>query len=132
MADQFEWGGKDKRGVDMFREKRTNWDLPIHQLMVKSGVTIFFQGHDHLYAHQELDGIIYQSAPSPADPTYQAFNKDAYRTGDVLPNSGHLRVNVSPNEVRVDYVRSFLPADEAEKWKNGSVGHSYTIRSKVK
>lgn len=132
VADQFEWGGKDKRGIDMFKEKRPNWDLPIHQLMVKSGVTIFFQGHDHLYARQELDGVVYQSTPNPADPTYQAFNKDAYRSGDVLPNSGHLRVNVSPNEVWVDYVRSFLPADEAEEVKNGAVVHSYTIRSKVK
>jgi hypothetical protein len=126
-ADLYEWGGKDRNGKSLFKEKRPTWLLPIHALMAKTGVTIFFQGHDHLYAHQELDGIVYQSAPNPADPTYQAFNKDAYRSGDILPNSGYLRVTVSPEAVRVDYVRSFLPADEGEGRTNGMVGRSYAI-----
>ena len=34
--------------------------MPVHQLMVKNGVTIFFQGHDHLFARQERDGMVYQ------------------------------------------------------------------------
>jgi hypothetical protein len=130
VADQFEWGGMDKRGQDLFKEKRPGWPLPIHALMAKTGVTIFFQGHDHLYARQELDGVTYQTTPSPADPTYQTFNREAYRTGDVLPNSGHLRVTVAPENVRLDYVRAFLPADEGEGRSNGMVVHTYTIRSK--
>ncbi len=125
-----EWGGKDKTGRASFAEKRPGWELPIHDLMVKTGVTIFFQGHDHIYAHQELDGVVYQSCPNPADPTYQAFNRDAYRTGDVLPNAGHLRVTVAPEAVRVEYVRSFLPADEKGADRNGAVAHSYTIPAK--
>jgi hypothetical protein len=129
-ADLYEWGGKDRRGQDMFREKRPGWPLPIHALMAKTDVTIFFQGHDHLYARQELDGVVYQSTPNPADPTYQAFNRDAYRSGHILPNSGHLRVTVSPDEVRVDYVRAFLPPDEGEGRTNGMVAHAYTIRGK--
>jgi hypothetical protein len=98
--------------------------------MAKTGVTIFFQGHDHLYARQELDGVVYQSTPNPADPAYQAFNRDAYRSGHILPNSGHLRVTVSPDEVRVNYVRAFLPLDEGEGRTNGMVAHVYTIRGK--
>jgi len=129
MASLGEWGGKDRRGVSSFAEKRPGWERPIHDLMVKAGVTIFFMGHDHLYARQELDGIVYQSSPNPADPTYQAFNREAYRSGDILPNSGHLRVKVAPDEVRVDYVRSFLPADEGPGKANGAVAHSYTITS---
>ena len=61
--------------------------------MVKNKVTIFFQGHDHLFAKQELDGIIYQTVPNPADDTYSAFNKEAYTTGTILPNSGYLYMN---------------------------------------
>lgn len=99
------------------------WGRTVHPLFVKTGVTIFFQGHDHLFARQELDGVIYQSCPNPADPTYSAFNRDAYRSGEVRPNSGHLRVTVAPEGVRVDYVRSFLPGDGA----NGAVAFTYTI-----
>ncbi len=129
-SDLYEWGGKDKRGRDQFQEKRPGWLMPIHALMVKTGVTVFFQGHDHIYAHQERDGVIYQSAPNPADSTYQAFNREAYRSGDILPNSGHLRVTVSPKDVRVDYVRAFLPSDEGDGRTNGMVAHSYSVKAK--
>jgi hypothetical protein len=130
MADQFEWGAKDRRRQDLFQEKRPGWTLPVHELMAKTGVTIFFQGHDHLYARQDLDAVVYQSVPNPADPTYREFNREAYRSGDIHPNSGHVRVTVSPGEVRVDYVRAFLPSDEGEGRTNGMVGHTYTIRNK--
>ena len=126
-----EWGGKDRNGTSSFSEKRPGWPMPIHELMVKSGVTVFFQGHDHIYAHQELDGVVYQSCPNPADQGYQAFNRDAYRSGDVLPNSGHLRVNVSPKSVKVDYIHSFLPADESFDAQNGALAFSYTVPAKT-
>ena len=70
-CDLYEWGGRNKRGDWEFAERRPGWELPVHQLMVKHGVTIFFQGHDHLYAlQQERDGIIYQEVPMPADQGY--------------------------------------------------------------
>ncbi len=127
MAKLYEWGGHNQKGVWEFDTKRPGWELPIHQVMVKNGVTIFFQGHDHLFARQELDGVIYQEVPNPADDTYTAFNKDAYRSGDILPNSGFLNVTVSPEQVKVDYVRSFLPQDESGQNKNGDIVYSYTI-----
>ncbi len=127
-ARLYEWGGYNKSGVWEFDKKRPGWELPIHQLMVKNGVAIFFQGHDHLFAKQELDGIIYQEVPNPADNTYTAFNKDAYQSGETLPNSGFLNVTVSPEQVKVDYIRSFLPGDESGTNKNGTVGYSYTVK----
>lgn len=130
QAGLYEWGGKDRRGVDLFKEKRPNWEMPIHQLFVKTGVTIFFQGHDHAYAKQELDGVIYQETPNPADDTYTAFNKEAYQTGTVLPNTGHIRVRVAPEGVKVEYVRSFLKKDETATLKNGMIADSYTITPK--
>jgi len=132
MAGLYEWGGKDRRGARLFEQKRPGWELPIHDLMVKTGVTIFFQGHDHVFCRQELDGIVYQSVPNPADDTYTAFNADAYRSGNVLPNSGHLRVTVSPSNVNVDYVRAFLPQDETEDRENGNVAFRYTIEAASK
>jgi hypothetical protein len=128
MADLYEWGGKDPNGVSRFAQKRPAWALPIRQLMVSIGVAIFFQGHDHLFARQERDGIVYQEAPNPADPTYTAFNRDAYRSGDALPNSGHLRVTVSADQAKVGYVRSWLLADEARGRANGEVAFSYVVK----
>lgn len=116
----FEWGGLDRNGTSQFAKYRPSWAMPIHQLMVKNKVTIFFQGHDHLFARQELDGIIYQSVPNPADDTYTDFNRDAYTSGVILPNSGFLHVTVSSKDVQLEYVRSYLKEslslpDEAKK-----------------
>ncbi len=127
-AGLFEWGGLDRNGTSQFAKNRTTWALPIHQLMVKNKVTIFFQGHDHLFARQELDGIIYQSVPNPADDTYTAFNRDAYTSGVILPNSGFLHVTVSSKDVKLEYVRSYLKEspslpDEAKKSYEYSIKH---------
>lgn len=122
LAYTYEWG--DATG---FVTHRPGWDLPIHQLMAANGVTLFFQGHDHIFVRQELDGVIYQTLPEPANPFYTAESEDAYESGDKLPNSGHVRVAVSPAGVKVDYVRSWLPADEQGGHVNGEVAFSYTV-----
>ena len=130
-CDLYEWGGQNKRGDWEFSERRPGWELPVHQLMVKHGVTIFFQGHDHLYALQQRDGVVYQEVPMPADQGYFAYNEDRYQSGLKLPNSGHLRVTVSPDNVKVDYVRCYLPQDETAQQKTGEIAHSYTVKAKT-
>lgn len=129
LADLYEWGGQDRNGQDTFAQHRPGWAMPIHQLFVKSGVSVFFQGHDHLFARQEKGGVIYQSVPNPADPTYTAFNRDAYRSGEVLPNSGFLRVEVGPVGAKVSYVRSFLPKDVSSTQVN-DVAFQYTVKAR--
>lgn len=108
MASQFEWGGRDRQGRQQFQERRPGWPEPIHALMARTGVTIFFQGHDHVFAREQLDGVTYQTVPEPADPNYALYFAEAYPGADLLPNSGHLRVSVSPNKVRVEYHRAWL------------------------
>ncbi len=115
LANGFEWG--DAKNLSAHRP---GWDKTIHQLMVDNHVTIFFQGHDHIFVKQELDGVIYQTLPEPANPFYSWENADAYTSGDKFPNSGHVRVTVSPNGVTVDYVRSYL--DRLDE-----VAFSYTV-----
>lgn len=107
-ANLFEWGGQDLNGTWQFDSKRPGWALPIHQLMVKNRVTIFFQGHDHLFVRQEKDGVIYQTVPNPADDSYTAFNSDAYTSGKILSNSGFLQIKVSPQKTTVTYHRTYL------------------------
>lgn len=59
VATGFEWGGMDN-GTNKFAINRPGWAMPIHQLMVANHVNIFFQGHDHLYARESLDSLVYQ------------------------------------------------------------------------
>lgn len=131
-AGYYEWGGHDRNGSKAFETQRPGWALPIHQLMVKNGVTIFFQGHDHIFARQEKDGIIYQTLPEPADPDYTLYNKDAYQSGDIFPNSGRVRVTVNSEKVRVEYIRSYLTRDVTALHPDGEIAFAYDIPAKQK
>lgn len=125
VSTNYEWGGKDPKGVSTFEKERPNWELPIHDLMVKNGVSIFFQGHDHIFVTQERDGLIYQSMPNPADDSFSMFNDAAYKSGTKAPNSGHVRVTVSPVEAKVEYFLAARAQDSGRK--NLSVAHSYSV-----
>ncbi|MFC1760989.1 metallophosphoesterase [Planctomycetota bacterium] len=127
VAHLYEWGGENKKGHWEFDKYRPNWELPIHQLMVKHGVTIFFQGHDHVFARQELDGVTYVTTPYPADPTYAALNATRFVSGDVFGGSGYARVVVDDNSVQVEYIRTFLPDDENTQQVNGQVEYNFKI-----
>ena len=107
--------------------RRPTWATPIHRLMAANKVTIFFQGHDHIWVRQMLDGVTYQTLPEPADPQYALRNADAYDSGDKFPNTGFTRVTVAPTGVRVEYVRTWLPADEGVGKTSGSVAFSYSL-----
>ncbi|NBR41518.1 MAG: hypothetical protein EBU04_01275 [Verrucomicrobia bacterium] len=118
-ADLYEWGGQGKKGEGTFKEKRPGWELPIHQLMVKHKVSVFFQGHDHLYCQQEKDGIIYQELPMPSDHGYIAYNEDRYASGKKLPSAGYMRVSVT------------LPKDETSATKHGMIAHAYEVKART-
>ncbi len=127
MAELFEWGGKNQQGVWEFDKKRPGWELPIHQMMVKYGVSIFFQGHDHLFVRQQKDGVVYQETPTPADPNYASPNDNQYKGGDHFPAAGHIRVTISPQNAKVEYVRSWMPKDEKNGHKQDEVAFAYTV-----
>lgn len=114
----FEWGGHNRDGTPGFREHRPDWELPIHALLLKHNVSAVFHGHDHLYARQDVDGIVYQEVPQPADPRGSTRSAAAYgyTNGVILGSSGHLRVSVSPDRATVSYVRT-----------DGTAGHTYAI-----
>jgi len=127
----YEWGGygNNGNGAWEFDKMRPGWEMPIHQLMAAHGVKIFFQGHDHLYAWEKMDDVVYQEVPMPSDTTYQIgmlANADAY-TDITLDGSGHLRVTVDASCVTVDYVAAYLPKDTLDGHKNREIRHSYTL-----
>jgi hypothetical protein len=131
----FEWGGEDSTGRYAFDTRRPGFEHgPVHKMMVDAGVDIFFHGHDHVFVYETLDGIVYQECPVPSNPGYgDGFYSPDYYEGIKVSNSGHLRVTVSPDSVRVDYVRAVLPEHEpliqkGSKVNNADVSYSYTIR----
>jgi len=127
-SHDFEWGA----GPAAFAAHRPGWDSDksIHRLFLDTKVDIFFHGHDHVFALEKVDGMIYQECPFPANAAY-SFGFGAYKDNPpetvVRPNSGHIRVTVSPEKVIVDYIRAFLPADG----KNGKVEYSYTVTNDI-
>ena len=135
-AKLYEWGGYDgATGTNYsFPTYRPGWAKPIHKLFVDNGVNVFFQGHDHLFAHEVMDSVTYQEVPMAADSTYMIgmlANASAY-VSDTISGTGHIRVTVSSANVKVDFVRAYLPADTLSgAHKNGEVAFSYTVGSKM-
>jgi hypothetical protein len=124
----FEWGGEDEFGNYIFDQERPGWNHgAIHDMLVAEGANMVFHGHDHFFAAQVLDGIVYQQCPTPGDTDYSMgfVEPGGYKFGRLLPNSGHLRVTVDPLFVQVDYIRSYLPGDG----NNGEVAFSYLINT---
>ena len=124
-----EWGGYDVDGTTWgFDTNRPGWGMPVHQLLAQSHVSIFFHAHDHLFAKETLDGVVYQEVPMAANANYGTgfpTNAADYAGAQIIANSGHLRVTVAPANVTVEYVRSFLPGAGT----NGSIATGYTIGS---
>jgi hypothetical protein len=108
VASGFEWGGRNADGSPGFDARRKGWGRPIHQVLVDTGVEAVFRGHDHVYVHQQLDGIVYQLLPQPSSTQLDNSRLAAeygYRQGTVVPGSGYLRATVSPASVAVEFVR---------------------------
>lgn len=127
----YEWGGKGKDGKDEFKDKRPGWELPIHQLLVKNKVSAVFHGHDHFYARQELDDIAYIMVPQPGHPGMDRLRNVedyGYFRGTFLPPSGHIRVGITSERAKIDYIRSLLPGSESSQRRNGQVGDALTIK----
>jgi hypothetical protein len=127
-AHLFEMGGSNLDGTWGFDTYRPGWGKPIHTLMKENNATIFFHGHDHFYGKQEKDGIIYQEVPQPSNKNITNISaaQYGYVNGLLLPGRGFLLVTVSDTGVKVDYVGTYLPAEENATRKNGDIITSYT------
>ena len=125
----YEWGGKNADGADGFARHRPGWAAPIHQLLLQNHVAAVFHGHDHLYAKQDLDGIVYQEAPQPGDPngSTRSAADYGYQRGVILGSSGYLRVTVTADKAKVEYVK--LGVADIIQTKE-FLAHSYEITPK--
>jgi len=153
VSDKYEWGGKNADGSPGFATKRPGWDMPIHDLLVLNKVNVVFHGHDHLYGYQTKDGIVYLECPQPGTPNYtslgsatdgQYVDLGANSASQLLPNSGHIRVTVGPNNCVADYVRSYRTSadpmppdatsvfnDETASRHNRDISHSFVLAPRI-
>jgi hypothetical protein len=129
FAHLFEMGGNNTDGTYGFDQNRPGWGKPIQAIMVENHVTIFFHGHDHFYGKQEKGGVIYQEVPQPSNRSIMNISAEEYGyvNGMFLPGRGHLRVTISPERAKVDYVKTYLPSEENATRRNGEIADSYTI-----
>jgi hypothetical protein len=119
-----EWGGYNENGTYGWNTERAGWGTePVHQVISDTHVSAVFKGHDHQYAYEKRDGVVYQTVPV-AGWGAGGNGFGMYTTGDgytirALTNCGHLRVTVGPSQTTVDYIRT----GESSPTTNGT----YTI-----
>ena len=127
MASLYEWGGYDPQGNYRFDQERPGWGKPIQKIMEDTGVTLFFQGHDHLFSKEEVNGVVYVTLPKPAETVAdQQNNFSSYQNGDTLMNSGYLNVSVSASAVQVDYLRTYFMGAKTSSEQTGLV-YRFTV-----
>ena len=127
IAGLYEWGGKNTDGSDGFKTHRSDWEMPIHDLLKKYHVSAVFHGHDHLFAKQELDGIVYQCLSQPGSMRTRISNQATeygYITGNAFLNPGYMRVSVFPKKVLFEFVGT----DISDKSQNKKVIYSYQLQ----
>ena len=130
FADKYEWGGQNLDGSDGWAVNRPGWYKPIKDLLTENRVTIFFHGHDHFFAKQDKNCLVYQLCPQPSLPVFTGPNQAddyGYFAGQILPNAGHLRLTVSEDGVKTEYIRAYLPGQETSSRRNRDVSASYYI-----
>lgn len=127
-AGLYEWGGREPDGASAFAARRPGWPAPIHDLLVRRAATIVFHGHDHVYAKEDLDGIVYQEVPQPGFAgrfDTRKASEAGYVDGVIMGGTGHLRVTVHPDRVTVDYVQT-----DTEHAEASVVAHTYEVRAR--
>lgn len=126
VANMYEWGGKNPDGTDGFSNHRPDWEMPIHQLLVKHKVTAVFHGHDHIFAKQDLDGIVYQCLSQPgAIERGNTRNAEEYGyvNGTILNAPGYMRVNVGVDNATFQLVETNV----RDITRNKSILYQYKI-----
>ncbi len=130
-APLYEWGGRNADGSEGFAQHRPGWPGPIHQLLVQNRVNIVFHGHDHFYARQDLDGIVYQEVPQPGYPGNGKPPRSAaeygYVSGTFFGSPGYLRVTVSARTTTVACLQPITTTNPASAPAGSRLLHAYTV-----
>lgn len=121
VSDRFEWGADNT-----LASNRPGWSKSVHELLRQNNVSVVFHGHDHLYMRQIRDGVTYLEVPQPSEArgdNTSSASEYGYTTGDLFGGSGHIRVSVSPEAARLEYVKS-----RPSSTRNGQIVHSFSVK----
>ena len=127
-----EWGGWNEDGTtwgwDTHRPVADWGSEPVRQILEDYHVSAFIHGHDHEYAYEKRNGVVYQEVPSGG---FTGAGFGLYTTGNgytiqAINSPGHLRYTVSPTQTTVDYIASGT-TDGSKTTVNGASRYSYTI-----
>lgn len=128
-ASLYEWGGNDSTGMRTFEQFRPAFDKTIESLLRDNGVQVVFHGHDHFFAKQDRDGLIYQLVPQPGGTKYRLQNftpEYGYREGIMFAAPGYMRIRISPSKARIEFVQTGNGKDK----ENGKIIYAYDIQPK--
>ena len=133
FAGFFENGGENADSTWGFDTYRSGWGKPVHALMVDNHANIFFHGHDHCYAKQDKDEIVYQEVPQPSSRNITNFtgSQYGYVDGILMPSRGFLLVTVTDSTAQVDYIKTYISNEVTGNHTNGEIAYSYIIKSPV-
>ena len=126
-ASFYEWGGNDSSGVRTFEQHRPDFDNDIATLLRTNGVQVVFHGHDHFFAKQDRDGMVYQLVPQPGGTKYRTQNfipEYGYRDGVMFAAPGYMRVKISSAKARIEFVQTGNGNDK----QNGKILYTYEIQ----
>ena len=93
-APYYEWGGRSGDGADAFAARRPGWAMPVHELLVATGVRAVLHGHDHVFDAEAYGGVRYVELPLVTDPERLHRSGDAatpYAGGAMANATGFLR-----------------------------------------
>jgi hypothetical protein len=116
-----EWGGNNENGTTWgWDTERSGWgEDPIHQILVDNQVSAFIHGHDHQYAYEKRDGVVYLSMPAAGfdGNGFGIYSTNSGYTIQALPSPGHVRVTVTPNLATMAYIST----------NDGQIDYSFDI-----
>ncbi len=129
----FEWGGLNADGSPGFAQHRPGWPMPIHDILVKHGVSAVFHGHDHVYVHGQRDGIHYQCVPQPGNlaGNTRSASHYGYASGVIHGSPGHVRVHVTPSDAKVEFVRTAIEGAAGGDGRDGREARGDDRRSRA-
>jgi hypothetical protein len=137
-ANLVEWGGYNENGTTLGWDTNRNvaqWgNEPVHQIMKDNGVTAFFHGHDHQYAYEKLDGIVYQAVPSASfTGSFGIYTTGSGNTiwADSTQGAGHLHVTVGPSQTTVDFIKTGATSPAYTYTMAPTGGPSHTLTTAV-
>lgn len=123
-----EWGGYNEDGSTYaWATERPGWGADtVHDIMVDNCVSTVFHGHDHQYAYETRDGVIYTAAPSASFTGN--FNGYTVGTGGrngqtIYANTGsqdpgYIKLTVGPSVATVAYMKT----------SGTTATHTYTVQ----